>query len=489
MTHYDILVIGTGSGNSIINHRFDDLTVAIAESNRFGGTCLNVGCIPTKMFVYTADRARSAADSTAYGIETDYHRADWPAVRDRIFARIDAIEAGGRDYRTHQLDNVTVYPEHVAFTGPHSFRSASGEEFTADRIVIATGSHPVIPDIDGLDAARVDTPGYPVHTSDTIMRIDALPETMVIVGGGVIAAEFAGIFSALGVAVTVVIRREEMLSSADEDVSARFTEAFSAQPDIDLRTNTVLTQIQVREDAAADQDQADSRAIQVTTDAGDVIDTDLVLMATGRAPSTERLGLEHTGIDVVDGSITVDEYQRVYAGGQPLPGVFALGDVCSDFELKHVANHEARVVKANLLADIASGELGGAQPADLTVANHFAVPAAVFSYPQSAAVGMTEAEVREAGIDYTVKVQEYADVAYGWAMEDTTGFCKVIADRETRQILGAHILGAEASMIIQPLIQAMAFGLPADEMAEHQYWIHPALPEVVENALLGLDFS
>lgn len=489
MTHYDVLVIGTGSGNSIINHRFDDLSVAIAESARFGGTCLNVGCIPTKMFVHTADLARDAADGERFGIDTAFNGANWKSIRDRIFSRIDQIESSGRAYRTHELDNVTVYPEHVEFTGARSFRTASGKEFTADRIVIATGSHPVVPEAEGLDPQRVDTPGYPVRTSDTVMRIDALPESMVVIGGGIIAAEFAHVFSSLGVDVTVLVRGERMLKNSDELVSERFTQAFGAAPRIDLRTGTTATHCEIRADAAAAQGQPGARAVRLTTDAGDVIDTDLVLVATGRTPSTERLGLEHTDIDVEDGSISVDEYQRVLSGGKPLPGVFALGDVCSDYQLKHVANHEARIVKANLLADIASGSLGGAQEADLTEVNHHAVPAAVFSHPQSAGVGLTEAEAREAGFDFTVKVQEYSDVAYGWALEDRTGFCKVIADRTSGQILGAHILGAEASMIIQPLIQAMSFALPADQMAKHQYWIHPALPEVVENALLGLELG
>ena len=287
----------------------------------------------------------------------------------------------------------------------------------------------------------------------------------------------------------MLVRGERMLKHSDDLVSERFTHAFRAVPRFDLRTGTTASRYEIREDAAAAQGRPGSRAVRLTTDAGDVIDTDLVLVATGRTPSTERLGLEHTDIDVEDGSVNVDEYQRVLSSGTPLPGVFALGDVCSDYQLKHVANHEARIVRANLLADIASGSLGGAQEADLAEVNHHAVPAAVFSHPQSAGVGLTEAEAREAGFDCTVKVQEYSDVAYGWALEDRTGFCKIIADRTSGQILGAHILGAEASMIIQPLIQAMSFALPADQMAKHQYWIHPALSEVVENALLGLELG
>ena len=155
--------------------------------------------------------------------------------------------------------------------------------------------------------------------------------------------------------------------------------------------------------------------------------------------------------------------------------MFALGDVSSPFQLKHVANHESRVVAHNLL-----------HPDAPRTTDHRFVPAAVFTGPQIAAVGRTEQDCRADGLDYAVHVQAYGDVAYGWAMEDDTGFCKVLAERGTGRLLGAHILGPDASVVIQPLIQAMSFGLTATEMACGQYWIHPALPELVENALLGL---
>ena len=173
----------------------------------------------------------------------------------------------------------------------------------------------------------------------------------------------------------------------------------------------------------------------------------------------------------------VDEFQRTTA-----EGVFALGDVSSPYQLKHVANHEARVVQHNLLQDAWTATRPGLRSYD-----HRFVPAAVFTDPQIAEVGMTEEQARDAGLDITVKVQNYGDVAYGWAMEDSEGLCKIIAETRHRKILGAHVIGAQAPTVIQPLIQAMSFGLSAQDMARGQYWIHPALPEVVENALLGLD--
>ncbi len=172
--------------------------------------------------------------------------------------------------------------------------------------------------------------------------------------------------------------------------------------------------------------------------------------------------------------MVVDEYQRTSARG-----VFALGDVSSPYQLKHVANHEARVVRHNLLCDWDDTE-------SMAVTDHRFVPSAVFTDPQLATVGLTENQAIARGFDISVAVQDYGDVAYGWAMEDTTGIVKLIAERNSGCLLGAHIMGYQASSIIQPLIQAMSFGLTATEMARGQYWIHPALPEVVENALLGL---
>jgi mycothione reductase len=198
----------------------------------------------------------------------------------------------------------------------------------------------------------------------------------------------------------------------------------------------------------------------------------VLLVAAGRLPNSDRLDLHKAGIPThPDGRIVVDERQHT-----PVEGVWAFGDVSSPYQLKHVANHEQRVVQHNLLHPEA--------PRDT---DHRFVPSAVFTDPQIAAVGLTEAECRDQGLDYAVKIQAYGGVAYGWAMEDTTGFCKVLAERGTGRLLGAHVMGPQASIVVQPLIQAMSFGLGAREMATGQYWIHPALPEVVENALLGLD--
>ena len=209
-------------------------------------------------------------------------------------------------------------------------------------------------------------------------------------------------------------------------------------------------------------------------DGPESVETDLVLVAIGRVPNSDTLDLPKAGIEVdPDGRVVVDATQRTTA-----EGVWALGDISSPYELKHVANHEARVVQHNLL-----------HPESPIESDHRFVPHAVFSSPQVASVGLTEQEARDLGVAYVKSTQDYAGIAYGWAMEDTTGFAKLLADPASGQLLGAHIIGPQASTLIQPLIQAMSFGLDARSMAKGQYWIHPAMPELVENALLNLPLA
>ena len=338
--------------------------------------------------------------------------------------------------------------------GRYTLRTESGDEFTADQVVIAAGSRATVP-------SAIAESGVDHHTSDTIMRIADVPEHLVIVGGGFVAAEFAHIFSALGTRVTLVIRGSTLLRHCDDSICERFTDIAAKKWAI--RNHHTVT--------GASQSAA---GITLTLDDGSAMRADTVLVATGRTPNGDLLDAELAGVKVQDGLVTVDEYQRTTARG-----IFALGDVCSPYQLKHVANHEARVVRHNLLQDW--DDTDALMPSD-----HRYVPSAVFTDPQIAMVGLTENQARAKGFDIKVKIQDYSDVAYGWAMEDTTGIAKIIVENETGKILGAHIMGHQASSLIQPLIQAMSFGLAGQDMARGQYWIHPALPEVIENALLAL---
>ena len=457
VTHFDLAIIGSGSGNSIPDERFSEHRIAILEKGTFGGTCLNVGCIPTKMFVHPADLAASVSHARELGVDLTLEGVRWPEIRDRIFRRIDPISVAGRNYRAERLENVTLFEGHARFTGPRTIDTGTGETITADQVVLAAGSRAVVPDIPGL--AEVDH-----HTSDTIMRIDALPERLAIIGGGFVAAEFAHVFGSFGTAVTILNRSDALLRAEDEEVSARFTALARERWDVRLDT----TAEKVEEYDGGIRLHLDTDGVAGT------LDVDMVLVATGRRSNSDGLALDLAGVEVdEDGLVVVDEHQRTTA-----EGVWALGDVSNRFQLKHVSNDEARAVRHNLL------HLD--RPEAMVTSNHEVVPSAVFTSPQIASVGLTEQEARERGLRYVTARQSFGDTAYGWAMEDTTGFAKVLADPDTGRLLGAHLMGPEASNLIQPLIGAMSFGQTAQEVARGQYWIHPALTEVVENLLLGV---
>ena len=451
VTHYDLAVIGTGSGNSIVDGRFADQRVAILEDNVFGGTCLNVGCIPTKMFVFPSDLARDAAYGPGLGVRTQYDGADWSFIRDRIFGRIDPIAQSGKEYR-EGLPHVDVYGAHATFLDDHTVDTGTGATVTADQIVIAAGSRVDVAPIPGIEDVTY-------YTSDDVMRLDDLPRRMAIVGGGFVAAEFAHVFSALGTAVTQVHRGAALLQKEDEEVAAAFTRTAADQWDV--RLSTKVERLSSR-----------GEAIVLELSDGTELEVDVLLMATGRVPNADRLGLENTAIALDEGIVRVDEHQRT-----TVEGVWALGDVANRHQLKHVANHEARTIQHNLL-----------HPDDLVASDHRFVPSAVFSHPQVASVGLTSQAARERGIEHRVAVQDYADIAYGWAMESWPGttFVKLLGDPAGEQLLGAHLIGPQASNLIQPLIQTMSLGTPIRDAARGQYWIHPAMAEVVENALLKL---
>ncbi|QNN54882.1 mycothione reductase [Nocardioides mesophilus] len=454
--HVDLAVIGSGSGNSIADDSFADRQVAILEKGVFGGTCLNYGCIPTKMFVYPADLALSAAHGPELGVGTRFEQADWRAIRDRIFTRIDPISDGGRHWRAEGRPNVRLYEGQARFVGERTIDTGTGEVLTADQVVIAAGSRPVLPEIPGLDQVRF-------HTSDTVMRIDEQPRRLLIIGGGFVSAEFAHVFSAFGTEVTVVNRSPVLLGKEDHEVAARFTELAAQR--WDLRLNRTVARLEPWSDGSA------ATGVRAHLDDGGTVEADALLVATGRRANSDTMDLQKADVAVdADGLVVVDEFQRTTA-----PGVWALGDVSNTYQLKHLSNHEARVVQHNLL-----------HPDDLVAASHDHVPSAVFSHPQVASVGLTEREAAESGRRYVVAKQMYADTAYGWAMEDHTSFVKVVADPATGLLLGAHLIGPQAANLIQPLIQAMSLGQTAREVARGQFWIHPALMEVVENVLLKL---
>jgi len=293
------------------------------------------------------------------------------------------------------------------------------------------------------------------------MRLDELPGSMVILGGGYVACEMAHVFAAFGTKVTLANRSAALLPSEDQLIRESFTEQFGQR--LDVRVHTMATNV-----------ARNGSGVTVTLEgkgAPTEVHADVLLVATGRHRNGDQLDVEATGL-VCDpgGRIVVDEFQRT-----KVSGVWALGDVSSPYLLKHVANHEARVVANNLL-----------HPEKLIATNHHAVPHGVFTSPEVAAVGLTEAQALAEGIEVNVAVKPYSDTAYGWGLRDTTSFVKVVVTSDGSELLGAHIVGPQATTLLQPFVQAMALGSSPADVANNVYYPHPALSEVIEQALLDV---
>ena len=449
---YDLVIVGAGSGNSLPIEQFRGWRIAIVEADKFGGTCLNRGCIPSKMLVGTADVAATVRDAHRFGIDARFTGADWPAIRDRVFARID--ESPGQAVASRRDEGVDVYLGEASFTGPRVLR-VGDDELRADKIVLANGGRVQVPDIDGL--AQVD-----YLTSDTVMRVEALPASMIVLGGGYIAAEMSHVFGSLGTRITIIEVDSLLLARYDTDIRERFTEITGER-------FTLLLDSTTKKVTAG----GPGVVLDVTTPDGPrQIEAERLLVATGRQPNSDRLNLDAAGIEVDEhGHIRTDDTLRTTAAG-----VWALGDVENHFQLKHMANAQARIVWHNV-----------AHPGQPRNSTFRVVPSAVFSHPQVAAVGATEDELKEAGRPYRTVTRPLSAIAYGWALQDTTGFAKILADPDTGLLLGAHIIGPEAPILIQPLLQAICLGNTVSEVATGVLYIHPAMTELIEQVLLELD--
>jgi mycothione reductase len=449
---FDLVIVGAGTGNTLINREMDGWEIAIIERSRFGGTCLNRGCIPSKMLIYTAELAHHVRHATRFGVDAQVNAVHWPQIVERVFGRIDPIAQGGHDYR-ESLPNVTVFDGDGRMTGERTF-TVDGVEVRGRQVVLAAGARSFIPPIPGLATV-------PFHTSDTLLRIEALPEHLVIVGGGFIAVELGHVFRALGSKVTIINRGRRLLELEDADIANRFTATVADRYDLVL---------------GASIDSVTGRAGEITVDVtvdGAVrsIVGDTLLVATGRVPNGDELNVGAGGVAIDDrGRVIADAYGRTSA-----PGVWALGDIIGRHQLKHMANSEGRAIRHNLL-----------HPTDLHPLDPRPAPHAVFTNPQIGSVGLTEAQAIAAGTAYVAVTHDYSSAAFGWALEDTTSFVKLLGDPGTGLLLGAHIIGPEAANLVQLLVQGMHLGATVEQLSTGQIYIHPALTEVVEQALLKL---
>lgn len=449
---FDLVVVGTGSGLDVANGAVEEgWSVAIVEKDAAGGTCLNRGCIPSKMLIHSADVAQTLRDAERFGIVGKGFSVDFSAVMRRAREHVDG-ESRIIDEALRASANPRYFRGQGRFVGPYRFQV--GEDvLVAKKFVLATGARPRIPDIPGLQEAGL-------LTSEEALRRPTLPESLVILGGGFIAAELGHFFGALGTRVTIVQKHDVLLARDDREVSGRFTAVFARKHRVVLKAETTRVE------------RIDGKVrVHVRSPAGDeVIEAHDVLVAIGIQPNSDTLDLHLTGVKVDKrGHILVDEHLETAA-----EGIFAFGDAVGRWNLKHAANQEAQFVYQNLVRPDAKMKV-----------DYLAMPRAVFSSPQVAAVGVAEEQLITSGVEYLVGRWEYGDTAMGKAIGDDDGFVKLLVAPGTGKILGCHILGTDASTLIHEVVLAMTLGATADEIAGTIH-IHPALSEVVQRAASNL---
>lgn len=449
MKKYDVIVIGSGGGAKITSPAAKlGLKVACIEKEALGGTCLNRGCIPSKMLIHPADVAHAIKTASKFDIHNDPRfTVDFEKLITRISNTVDRNSAGiavGYD----KNPNIDFYHAQAQFVSDKVVHVA-GEEITADKIFISVGARPSIPNIEGLNET-------PYMTSTEALRSTTLPQKMVVIGAGYIAVELGHAYGALGTEVHFLVR-SRFLRAEDSEISDEFTRVFSHQYNVHL--GTTPTRVEHRNDmfriTYANQD---GQEMHMTADA--------LLVATGITPNNDTLRLENTKVKLTEkGFIKVDGHLQT-----SVKGIYALGDCVGNYFFRHSVNFEGEYLFDQVFLKKPAKPI--AYPP---------VPHAIFSNPQVAGVGKTEDELKKEGVDYVAGTNPYAKSAMGMALLSDHGFCKVLIERKTKKILGAHIIGDEASNMIHMLIAFMNKNGTLDDLLNMIY-IHPALPEIVRNA-------
>src|SRR5262245_27275697 len=435
---FDLLVIGAGSAGTRASRLSADFgaRVAVVEERKLGGTCVNVGCIPKKLFVFAAHYGEDFDDSAAYGWELGPRRFDFARLRkhkDVEISRLNGVYAKVLDDA-----GVTRIDGRARFVDPHTVAIGEGQ-IRAEHILIATGSWPSLPATPGIEHAI---------TSNEVFHLDALPERVVVVGGGYIAVEFAGIFHGMGAATTQLYRGDLFLRGFDGDVR-RTLAAEMKKRGVDLRFRSDVTQI-----------RKTGSGLRITLTGGAELEADAILYATGRHPNTQGLGLEAAGVATgKDGEVLVDEYSR-----SSVPSVWAIGDVTDRINLTPVALHEGTCFARTVF---------GKTP---TKPDHRDVPTAVFSTPSIGTVGLTEEEARECHGDVLVFKGSFQPLRHTLTGRDEQTLVKIVVDRETDRVLGAHMVGPEAGEIIQGLGVAVKCRVTKAQL-DATLGIHPTTAE------------
>ncbi|MCZ6676383.1 MAG: dihydrolipoyl dehydrogenase [Candidatus Poribacteria bacterium] len=445
MSIFDVGIIGGGPGGYVAAIKAAQLggNVCLIEKGEFGGTCLNRGCIPTKTLFAVAKFATEAREASEFGVKIQGVEIDYPQVLAHKDATVKRLTGGVAQLL--EGNGVHTINGLGRLTGRNAIEvtKADGtkEQISAKRIIIATGSEPANIPLFEIDEQRV-------LTTTGILELKALPKSLTIIGGGVSGCEFASIFNGLGCQVTVLELLPTILATEDVQV-VRQIRLFMKRKGIDIRTEANVTQV--------DKSEA---GVTATLESGEQIRAEKMLISIGRSLNSEAIGLERAGVRTERGKIAVNDRMETN-----VPDIYAVGDVASRYLLAHVASAEGIVAAQNCMGENVEMDYG-------------TVPWCVFTIPEIARVGMTEDEAKAEG--YEIKVGRFPYAANGKAigMRETDGFAKVIADQESGDILGVHILGAHASDLVHEATVAIRLGASVADLA-HTIHAHPTLGEVV----------
>ena len=459
MIEYDLIVIGTGSGMELATaflHDNHESRIAVVEKDEPGGICLTRGCIPSKLLIYPADLVRQIQRAKEFGIYAPIEKIDSSSVLERmrnITQRdIDMIRSG-----LTQTKNIDYYTDVAEFVSPYTLK-VGDKTISAKKIFLSIGSAPFIPKIEGIEEA-----GY--LTSDTILKIKELPKSVAIIGGGYIAAEFGHFLSAMGCTTTIIGRNPQFIPEEEPEISNLAKKEMQKQI-------TILTGHEVVAVEKTNDGKKKLTTVETKSKEEKEIIADEILVAVGRKSNADILHPEKSGIKTdKKGFIEVNEYLQTSKSN-----IWAIGDANGKYMFKHVANYESQVVFYNAILK------------EKIKADYHAVPHAVFCEPEIASVGLKEKEATEKfGVkNLAIGFQKFEETAKGEAMNLKDEFVKVILDRKTRKILGAHIIGPQASVLIQEIVNLMYTKEQNDIPLVQAMHIHPALSEVVARACTTL---
>ncbi len=437
---FDLFIIGAGSGGVRASRvaASHGARVAVAEEYRVGGTCVIRGCVPKKMLVYGAHFAEDLHTAGRFGWTLDGARFDWKTLRDNVLADVDRLN--GLYQQTLDGNKVTTFHERATISGPNEVTLASGKKVTAGTILIATGSWPVVPEIEGAEHGI---------TSNEVFHLPSLPKRVVIAGGGYIANEFAGVFNGFGCEVTIVNRSDQILRGYDEQIRDRLMQLSEAKG-ITFRLNAPFERIE----KAADGE------ITVHVKGGEPIKCDLLVFAIGRKPMSFDLGLEEVGVALDDkGAVIVDEYNRTN-----IPSIYAVGDVTDRVQLTPVAIREGHA-----FADTVFGN-------NPRTVDYDCIPSAVFSSPPMAGVGLTEKQAREQLADVKVYTSDFRPMKNALTGNMERSLYKMICDGATDRVVGLHMISPEAPEILQAAAIAVKAGLTKQQF-DDTVALHPSMAE------------